>query len=398
MSRLRRFIQRTWCLQADLHTLMMKKYSLTFMLLSTAFVVVAQNSAPSSHFVFDDRFDGDIVINEVRVPKSGEAMYTYYEALGWRGRAAGYAGIQAHPKGHIYIFSIWDHKEHTAPIRAVHRGAGTLTEKFGGEGTGLKSWNFELGWETDTWYTLVSRAWLIGEHTFYGYWVRSGKTGQWTHLVTMDVAAKEAFFKGSTDAFIEDWLNTGSKQRTTNLQGGWKRKLDGQWHAFVGGRYSVNRWDLVPGKRSFNFKTNWDGGVASDDDGSFYFMTAGGRDTKPSAANPSRHSIKRKDAKPKHEAVKLKSAKLRLPKRGKYVVTWETDLQTLPQFAYTIIGHDNPSGEGEPLFRLEKVQPHARRAELPVKKSLDQAQVFIQLRVRDILDNESNIISIKPAE
>ena len=124
-------------------------------------------------------------------------MYTYYEALGWRGRAAGYAGIQAHPRGHIYIFSIWDHKEHTTPIRAVHRGAGTLTEKFGGEGTGLKSWNFELGWEPDTWYTLVSRAWPIGEHTFYGYWVRSGKTGQWTHLVTMDVAAKEAFFKGT---------------------------------------------------------------------------------------------------------------------------------------------------------------------------------------------------------
>jgi len=231
VSRVCRFIQRTWCLQAELHTLKMNKFSLTFVLLSTAFVVVAQNSAPSSHFVFDDR-DGDIVINEVRVPKSGEAMYTYYEALGWRGRAAGYAGIQAHPRGHIYIFSIWDHKEHTTPIRAVHRGAGTLTEKFGGEGTGLKSWNFELGWETDTWYTLVSRAWPIGEHTFYGYWVRSGKTGQWTHLVTMDVAAKEAFFKGSTDAFIEDWLNTGSKPRTTNLRGGWKRKLDGQWHAF----------------------------------------------------------------------------------------------------------------------------------------------------------------------
>jgi len=47
----------------------MNKSPLTFVLLSTAFVVVAQNSAPSSHFVFDDRFDGDIVINEVRVPK-----------------------------------------------------------------------------------------------------------------------------------------------------------------------------------------------------------------------------------------------------------------------------------------------------------------------------------------
>ena len=49
---------------------MMKRFSLTFVLLSIPFVVVAQNSAPSSHFVFDDRFDGDIVINEVRVPKS----------------------------------------------------------------------------------------------------------------------------------------------------------------------------------------------------------------------------------------------------------------------------------------------------------------------------------------
>ena len=59
-----------------------------------------QNAAPSSHLVFDDNFPGDIIINEVRVPKAGEATYTYYETLGWRGRAAGYAGIQAHPKAH----------------------------------------------------------------------------------------------------------------------------------------------------------------------------------------------------------------------------------------------------------------------------------------------------------
>ena len=157
----------------------------------------------------------------------------------------------------------------------------------------------------------------------------------------------------------------------------------------------MNRWDLVPGKRSFNFKTNWDGGVASDDDGSFYFMTAGGRVTKPSAANPSRHSIKRKDTKPKYEAIKLKSAKLGLAKRGKLVVTWETDSQTLPQFGFKITGHDNPSGQGEPLFQLESVEPHARRAELPMQKALGQAQVFVRIRCLDILDNESPVLSLK---
>ncbi|MFT5496139.1 MAG: hypothetical protein ACI9TH_001536, partial [Kiritimatiellia bacterium] len=91
----------------------------------------AQNSAPSSHLVFNDRFDGDIIINEVRVPASGEAMYTYYEALGWGGQGAGYAGIQAHPKAHNFIFSIWDHKSHSAPIKAVYHGPGTKTEGFG---------------------------------------------------------------------------------------------------------------------------------------------------------------------------------------------------------------------------------------------------------------------------
>lgn len=34
--------------------------------------------------VFDDNFPGDIVVNEVRVPKVGEAIHTYYEVLGWR--------------------------------------------------------------------------------------------------------------------------------------------------------------------------------------------------------------------------------------------------------------------------------------------------------------------------
>ena len=65
-----------------------------------------QNAAPSSDLVFDDNFAGFIILNEVRVPGNGEAKYTYYETLGWRGHAAGYAGIQAHPKGHNYIFSI----------------------------------------------------------------------------------------------------------------------------------------------------------------------------------------------------------------------------------------------------------------------------------------------------
>ena len=85
-------------------------------------VGVGQNAAPSSHIVFDDNFEGDILVNEVRVPEDGVAMYTYYETLGWRGDASGYAGIQVHPRSNNFIFSIWDHMAHKAPIRAVYTG------------------------------------------------------------------------------------------------------------------------------------------------------------------------------------------------------------------------------------------------------------------------------------
>ncbi len=339
--------------------------------------------------VSEGGFEGDILINEVRVPKDGEAMYTYYEALGWGGKAGGYAGIQAHPKAHNYIFSIWDHKEHTAPIRAVCRGAGTLTENFGGEGTGLKSWNFELGWETDTWYTLVSRCWPVGGHTYYGYWVRSEKSGLWTHMVTMDVAAKDAFFQGGNDSFIEDWLETGKNARTTHLRNCWKRKLGGEWHAFGSVSYSVNAWDLTEGKRSFHFRQNWNGGVAKDAGGEFYFMTAGGSGTRPAVANPSKHVIERIEEKPTYEPIRIASAKISATAGDTLTLAWEVDPKTLPQFGFMITAHDNPDGKGEVLARLEKIEPHARTAEWTLPKEIDPEGVYLRLRCQDILGNES---------
>ena len=348
-----------------------------------------EGAAPSSHFVFDDQFPGDILIHQVRVPKDGEAMCTYYETLGWQGKAGGYAGIQSHPRDHNFIFSIWDHPDHAGPIEAVYRGPGTETEKFGGEGTGLKSWNFELGWDTGVWYTLVSRCWAVaGDHTQYGFWARSGKTEEWTHLVTMDVAAKEAYFEGGTDAFLEDWLETGKEVRTTNLRGGWKRKLDGKWHPFGGGRYSVNAWDLEPGKRSFEFKTAWNGGVAQDETGKYYFMTAGGKKTKPTTENPSQHAIRRAEKAPEYPPIRIESAKAKQDAPGRYLVTWEVDPKTLPPFSHTIVAFTDPFGKGKPLVEVTTIEPHAREAELTLPDAIAGTRVYLRLRCRDILDNE----------
>jgi hypothetical protein len=349
----------------------------------------AQNSAPSSHLVFNDRFDGDIIINEVRVPASGEAMYTYYEALGWGGQGAGYAGIQAHPKAHNFIFSIWDHKSHSAPIKAVYHGPGTKTEGFGGEGTGLKSWNFTLGWSTDTWHTLVARNWPVGDHTFYGCWTRSAETGAWTHLITMDVAVADARFHGGTDAFIEDWLNTGKHARTSHLRGGWKRKTDGSWFPFSQARYSVNAWDLTPGKRSYSFRENWNGGIAEDASGAYYFMTSGGAETQPHTTNPSTHTVERKEAAPTYATLILREINAALTDAHTLQVNWEADPRTAPPFAYHIELFDPHQSTTKPLATESETVPHARSATIDVSGIKQTAAAYIQMSCTDILDRRS---------
>lgn len=348
----------------------------------------AEDSAPSSHFVFDDRFAGDIVVNEVRVPTAGETTYTYYETLGWRGRGGGYAGIQAHPKSHLFIFSIWDHKEHTAPIKAIYRGPGTETVGFGGEGTGLKSWNFELGWKTDVWYTLVARAWSVGEKTRFGFWSRDNSTAKWTHVVTMEVAAKNAFFEGGTDAFLEDWSNTGAERREVHYRGGWKRQLDGEWTPFRKGRYSVNFWDLDPGKRSYSYRTNWNGGVGNDQSGEYFFMIAGGDQTKPTATNPSVHQISRAALKPRFEAPAIRNVVAEKTSGNEVTLRWDIDSTATPQFSYVaqLVGEHGQS--------TAQIGPHHRETKVVLKTKIS-ADARIRLSAVDIFGTTSKPVEVR---
>jgi hypothetical protein len=342
--------------------------------------------------VYNEGGDGDILINEVRVPKDGLTRFTYYEALGWSGRGAGYAGIQDHPKARNFIFSIWDHKQHTAPIKAVFHGPGTETRPFGGEGTGLKSWNFGLGWETDVWYTLVARNWDVGEHTHYAFWARAGDSGKWTHLVTMDVAAPKARFRGSNDSFLEDWVNSGKNKRTSHIRSGWRRTTGGTWKAATEARYSVNKWDLVEGKRSYNFRESWNGGVGEDETGKFYFMSAGG-DTKSTSTNPAKFAIPRAQTKPEFAALKIASATA-VRDKEQLTVTWENDPTSLPQFAYTIDVYSNASGKGEPIASISEKLAHVRSVTLDVKFQRFRSH-YAHIRCTDILDGESEVKTVK---
>lgn len=234
-------------------------------------VVIAPGEADRASSVwlrFNDEKSGDTIMQDIYVPKKGLTPYTYYSVLNWNAgmEGGGYAGIQDHPDGRNFIFSIWD-PSNGETITAPYAGEGTVVENFGGEGTGLKSWNFALGWEPDTWYTLVAKVWDENEHTFFGYWSQNKTTGKWTHLVTMDYPVAKVRFNSNTGTFIEDWLGTGNHSRSALFSNGYKRSLDGSWEAFTQATFEV-----VHDEGHEEYHDNYNATSTQD----YYRMTTGG--------------------------------------------------------------------------------------------------------------------------
>jgi len=388
----------------------MKGILLAFFALATN--IIAQNSAVSSHFNFGTDITGDITISEVRVPTSGLQSSTYYETLGFWGNKGnatgnGYGGIQESDDSRgnkVHIFSIWhalDNPKDTASFPyAVYLGYGMTAEYFGGEGVGLKTWcltkdpNHPLYWKPDVWYSHVVRAWDEGQHTFYGFFERDGKSGIWRHLSTIGVREKGIRIKGANDAFLEDWKDTGTKRRETNLRNNWRRENGTTWKAAQSGYYSVNDWDLEVGKRSYNFRTNWDGGVKSDSTGNFYYMVSGGVTTAPTSplAYPSKtnntYPLVVSASKPNYTAGSVSQIVTKELAGGKLEIKWWNDSTTLPQFSY---GISIQKGTGSPLVSLVDTVPHARIDTIDISAlDLETNLYTLTVSMTDIFDNASS--------
>ena len=135
--------------------------------------------------------------------------------------------------------------------------------------------------------------------------------------------------------------------------------------------------------------------MAKDAGGEYYYMVAGGADTKPSTTNPSQHSIKREEKKPGYAAIKIKSAKASAAADGKVAVSWEIDAQALPQFSFTLAAYQGAGDKAKPLAELQKIEPHARTAELALPAGTDRQQVHLLLRCVDILGNQSALLPVE---
>jgi hypothetical protein len=303
--------------------------------------------APSLHLWYNDHATGDILTQDVCVPTSGLTKFTYYCGLCWNGgeQGGGYCGIQDHPDGRNFIFSIWDPMGTDQPIQVVHEGCGTKCERFGGEGTGLKSWNFELGWKVDCWYTLTTRRWDENGHTFFGFWIHDQDGDKWCHLVTMEFPVDHVYFSNNTACFLEDWMGSGENVRSLRYKDGFKRGVDGNWIPFDKATFNIVREES-----SKNYESNFDAGITTE----CYYLQAG------AMTCPSEHLGAGKIL--HHQSMPTEPSKKPIYFQvehdwSRQEVTWHVPESSVPHFRYKVLIDDVVIASGiDSEMRICKLQ------------------------------------------
>ncbi len=345
---------------------------------------INEGRAPSLYLNYQDTGQGDIIINTLRV-QAPSPLYTYYCGLLWNGGqdAGGYCGMQEHPDGRNFIYSLWDPINSTEPITAEYTHPNTETASFGGEGTGLRSLNFGIGWETDQWYSLVSRAWSTdGDTTLFGYWVYDQSNGIWYHLVTMNYPVPYLKFNTKTRSFIEDWWGNGYEARTIHHQNGWKRKTaDHSWTSF--GETYFDR--VFPDPAAENYIENYDGGVIDD---AYFFMTSGG-DTSPVINEDDvMLYLTYNSSNPDFEPGFFNNLSA-VVDNSNVLIDWDIVSSKAPQFSYHLKIYDNAALIGDPLISKDSIKPHLRSDSIDISALPGNQEYFVQFYITDIFDDTS---------
>jgi hypothetical protein len=343
----------------------------------------AQNRAPSVYLDYKDYYDGDIIMNTLRVAEPSP-LCTYYNAMCFGGGVdgGGYCGMQNAPEGHNFIFSLWDPSSVHEAICAEYVGTGTDIANFGGEGTGLRSLNYKVNWLPNQWYTFVTRVWNLNEHSYYGFWIFDHTKNNWNHLVTMNYPVKNLKFVSRTSAFIEDWIGNGLNVREIHRKNGWKRKIDSQWFAF--NQATISR--ISPDAGCADFIENYDGGVISNE---YFFIKSGGLNTK-SQTNISGTTINitNSNTNPDFNCCEISNLILKRD-IDSLELHWDVNSSKSPQYSYTIELYNDASFSGTPITSYTEIKPHARQAKIKISKSLS-GTYYLKMFINDIFDIRSN--------
>ncbi len=342
----------------------------------------ADVAEPAGHMNYNgDNVRSDIIMNSVMVPRT--AATTYFEVLGWHNEdgSGGYAGIQDHPDGHNFIFSIWNPNDpnNTTLITAPYIGSGTVVSPFEGEGRGLKSVNFQLGWAVNGWYQLLSRRWQHLNHTYYGFWSQDMSTGKWTHLVTMDYPVSAQFFFGHNDAFLEDFASNGGDVRKALFKDAWQRGSAGNWNLQKSAQFRANDGTGAIHDNAFN---------AGIENGSF-FMQEGGNTAHTFPGRTVDLAVTSSAVKPASVPGQITAFTLAFNGAAKTIdAAWDVNNVAAPQFAYRVELYPNPDFTGTPALVYGDSVPQARAASLNAS-ALAGGVYYGRVSIQDVFANTS---------
>ena len=171
--------------------------------------------------------------NEITVTETADN--TYFMTNGFTG---GYMGIQDRSPKWV-IFSIWDKTStddnpNASPddlVKVLAQGEGVTVERFGGEGTGGKSY-LTYDWKVGQTYQLMvnvrpdSQA---SDKAVFTGWFRIPEQNIWRLMASFQVRPQAVSKKlEGIYSFLEDWIGTG--QRRQGLWGpAWIRSDSGPW-------------------------------------------------------------------------------------------------------------------------------------------------------------------------
>jgi len=320
-------------------------------------------------------------MNDVHVVNS--ACDTYYEVLGWNqgGEAGGYTGLQdSSTYGRSFIFSIWDPSNGQAIRPEYVSPGGAFVENFGGEGTGLKFFypsTFGAPCDWNRWYTILTRAWPVGNHTFFGAWLYDSGPGTWKHMTTFDYPVAGAAFNYGAMAFLEDWttLCYPAYRRVLYRFGRKRHANQTTWDAFTTGY-----WDTqLPMSACIHARGSTDGdNYVMERGGSTPWSGSTATLNVPSFGQPNPLPGELTQARAFYE-----------PRSDEAVVTWVVDKVRYPQFGYRIELYDNPQYDPPILRAFAESKPQARSGRLSMA-GLAPGKYYARVRITDLLDRTSS--------
>ncbi len=350
---------------------MKNKFLLNFLLFNFLFLMshnycVSQTNAPSLWLSPPKLPQGDIMLQDVMVPIDTDAEDTYYSVLNWNAGTdgGGYCGLQNNGSGDkLTIFSIWDPTNGDTSTSIVYATKGLTFTRFNEETSGWHAIKDSM-WIENNYYTLVTRRWDVGTHTYFGYWIESVTDTSWTHILTIDYPLPNVYFNAnnSGNAFIEDWIGNGYEMRKAYYKNGYKRNnITYDYDPFT--PYDFNFTEPL---NSDIYNKNWNVGIVDD----AIFLQTGGNTTTSLLPEQNYTWALNTPSKPAKPIIDFKIDSI-----DNQNIYWSVPKTTTPQFKYSIEINDS----------IETViAPEVRSCAYNNKEN---KKILINLTLEDVLGN-----------